>query len=50
MTINKNFKQTTDQIELTTSEETFQWTKQWYPVAVVEFLDSSQPHSHTVAW
>ncbi len=25
-------------------EETFQWTKQWYPVAVVEFLDSSCPH------
>ncbi|MGD1805489.1 Rieske 2Fe-2S domain-containing protein [Dapis sp. BLCC M126] len=25
-------------------EETFQWTKQWYPVAVVEFLDTSRPH------
>jgi phenylpropionate dioxygenase-like ring-hydroxylating dioxygenase large terminal subunit len=24
--------------------ETFQWTKQWYPVAVVEFLDPSRPH------
>ncbi len=48
MTINKNFKQTTDEIESTALnqiEETFQWTKQWYPVAVVEFLDSSQPHS-----
>ncbi|MBV6621969.1 MAG: Rieske 2Fe-2S domain-containing protein [Rivularia sp. (in: Bacteria)] len=43
-----NFKQTTNEIELTTSnrtEETFEWTKQWYPVAVVDFLDSSQPHS-----
>ncbi|WP_404785331.1 Rieske 2Fe-2S domain-containing protein [Altericista sp. CCNU0014] len=25
-------------------EETFQWTKQWYPVAVIEFLDPAQPH------
>ncbi len=25
-------------------EETFQWTKQWYPVAVVEFLTPSRPH------
>jgi len=23
---------------------TFQWTKQWYPVAVVDFLDPSRPH------
>ncbi|HAC63895.1 MAG TPA: (2Fe-2S)-binding protein, partial [Cyanothece sp. UBA12306] len=27
-----------------TEEETFQWTKQWYPMAVVEFLDPSRPH------
>ncbi|HIK07836.1 MAG TPA: Rieske 2Fe-2S domain-containing protein [Trichormus sp. M33_DOE_039] len=26
-------------------EEIFQWTKQWYPVAVVEFLDPSRPHA-----
>ncbi|MBD2777591.1 Rieske 2Fe-2S domain-containing protein [Iningainema tapete] len=26
-------------------ELTFQWTKQWYPVAVVEFLDPSCPHA-----
>lgn len=25
--------------------ETFQWTKQWYPIAVVEFLDPSRPHA-----
>ena len=25
-------------------EELFQWTKQWYPVAVVDFLDPSRPH------
>ncbi|MGI0486667.1 Rieske 2Fe-2S domain-containing protein [Pantanalinema rosaneae CENA516] len=23
----------------------FQWTKQWYPIAVVEFLDPSRPHA-----
>ncbi len=28
-----------------TEEATFQWTKQWYPIAVVEFLDSSRPHA-----
>ncbi len=27
------------------AESTFQWTKQWYPVAVAEFLDSSRPHA-----
>ena len=26
-------------------EAQFQWTKQWYPVAVVEFLDPGCPHS-----
>lgn len=26
-------------------EETYQWTKQWYPVAVVDYLDSSRPHA-----
>lgn len=26
-------------------EGTFQWTKQWYPVAVAEFLDPSCPHA-----
>jgi phenylpropionate dioxygenase-like ring-hydroxylating dioxygenase large terminal subunit len=25
--------------------ETFQWTQQWYPVAVVEFLDPNKPHA-----
>lgn len=23
----------------------FQWTKQWYPIAVVDFLDASRPHA-----
>ncbi|HEY9871981.1 MAG TPA: Rieske 2Fe-2S domain-containing protein, partial [Candidatus Obscuribacterales bacterium] len=26
-------------------EQTFQWTKQWYPVAVVDFLDPSRPYA-----
>lgn len=26
-------------------EGTFQWTKQWYPIAVVDFLDPSRPHA-----
>ena len=26
-------------------ETTFQWTKQWYPIAVVDFLDPSRPHA-----
>ncbi|MBF2007808.1 MAG: Rieske 2Fe-2S domain-containing protein [Chlorogloeopsis fritschii C42_A2020_084] len=26
-------------------EELFQWAKQWYPVAVVDFLDPSRPHA-----
>ena len=25
--------------------ETFQWHQQWYPVAVIEFLDPSKPHA-----
>lgn len=27
------------------AEETFQWTKQWYPIAVIEFLDPSRPQA-----
>lgn len=30
--------------QLLTEEATFQWTKQWYPIAVMEFLDPSRPH------
>lgn len=26
-------------------KETFQWAKQWYPIAVVDFLDPSRPHA-----
>ncbi|MGF1490193.1 MAG: Rieske 2Fe-2S domain-containing protein [Prochloraceae cyanobacterium] len=26
-------------------EQTFAWTKQWYPLAVLEFLDPARPHS-----
>ncbi|MDJ0718066.1 MAG: Rieske 2Fe-2S domain-containing protein [Prochloraceae cyanobacterium] len=48
MTIDRTLEQTTGEIESTTvkeTSETFEWTKQWYPVAVVEFLDPSRPHS-----
>jgi len=34
-----------DGIEQFKDEGTFQWTKQWYPVAVVEFTDPSRPHA-----
>jgi len=27
-----------------TETEQFQWTKQWYPVAAVEFIDPTRPH------
>jgi phenylpropionate dioxygenase-like ring-hydroxylating dioxygenase large terminal subunit len=30
--------------ELLAEEQIFQWTKQWYPMAVVEYLDPSRPH------
>jgi phenylpropionate dioxygenase-like ring-hydroxylating dioxygenase large terminal subunit len=36
--------QENETIALLVEKETFQWTKQWYPVAVTEFLDPSQPH------
>jgi phenylpropionate dioxygenase-like ring-hydroxylating dioxygenase large terminal subunit len=32
-------------VELAPEETVFQWQKQWYPVAVVDFLDSSRPHA-----
>jgi phenylpropionate dioxygenase-like ring-hydroxylating dioxygenase large terminal subunit len=28
-----------------THSETFQWTQQWYPMAVAEFLDQKSPHA-----
>jgi phenylpropionate dioxygenase-like ring-hydroxylating dioxygenase large terminal subunit len=31
--------------QLQEDEGLFQWTKQWYPVAVIEFLDASRPHA-----
>lgn len=33
----------TDAATAVTTEQ-FQWTKQWYPIAVIEFLDPSRPH------
>jgi phenylpropionate dioxygenase-like ring-hydroxylating dioxygenase large terminal subunit len=32
-------------IDLNSETESFQWHQQWYPVAVVEFLDPTKPHA-----
>lgn len=48
MTADKTFEQNTGEIEPPSAkdtEEMFQWTKQWYPVVPIEFLDPSRPHS-----
>ena len=42
--IQKNFRED-NQASRENDVEQFQWTKQWYPVAVVEFLDSSIAHA-----
>jgi phenylpropionate dioxygenase-like ring-hydroxylating dioxygenase large terminal subunit len=39
----ENINELSEQLDLT-KQETFSWTKQWYPVAVVEFIDPSRPH------
>lgn len=41
MVTEKILKQDTQE---TTETEIFQWTKQWYPVAVVDHTDPSRPH------
>jgi len=41
MVAEKIFQQDTQE---TRETETFQWTKQWYPVAVIEHTDSSRPY------
>jgi phenylpropionate dioxygenase-like ring-hydroxylating dioxygenase large terminal subunit len=38
-----NIRDAVEQIQQ--QEEIFQWTKQWYPVAVVDFLDPSRPYA-----
>jgi phenylpropionate dioxygenase-like ring-hydroxylating dioxygenase large terminal subunit len=40
----ENILQGTETVTPLLEETTFQWTKQWYPVAVTEFLDPTQPH------
>ncbi|XGV99721.1 MAG: Rieske 2Fe-2S domain-containing protein [Leptolyngbya sp. BL-A-14] len=35
--------ETTEEL-LFSEKELFQWSKQWYPIAVVEFLDPTRPH------
>ena len=42
-TFKENIDKSKEQLHLQ-EEERFQWTKQWYPVAVVEFLSPSRPH------
>ena len=41
--LKESIDKSSEQVHLK-QEETFQWTKQWYPVAVVEFLAPSRPH------
>ncbi len=38
-------EQFADDPSSTSGADTFQWTKQWYPIAVAEFLDPSRPHA-----
>lgn len=39
-------KKLPDNLETVQEEkDTFEWTKQWYPVAVIEFLDPTRPHA-----
>ena len=48
MAIKTNLKENLDDRTapfLQEAESTFQWTKQWYPVAVADFLDRSRPHA-----
>eukprot|EP00899_Mesostigma_viride_P017289 jgi/Mesvir1/25561/Mv01797-RA.1 len=33
---------------LSDAVDTFQWTKQWYPIAVLEYLDPSRPSTFTL--
>ena len=42
--LEKDTNQTTEGLKQE-EEAIFQWTKQWYPVAVADFLDPSCPHS-----
>ncbi|MBD2342734.1 aromatic ring-hydroxylating dioxygenase subunit alpha [Anabaena subtropica] len=42
---NENSSHDATDEQLQTEENIFQWTKQWYPVAVVEYLDPSRPHA-----
>ena len=48
MAIKTNLQENSDERTaqfLQEAESTFQWTKQWYPVAVADFLDRSRPHA-----
>jgi len=45
MTSELKDQQTVNHLQQSEPVEQFQWTKQWYPVAVANFIDSSKPHS-----
>ena len=48
MTINQIFEQTTSEIEQITAkktEQTFQWSKNWYPVSPISYLNPSIPNA-----
>ncbi|MDJ0744449.1 MAG: Rieske 2Fe-2S domain-containing protein [Xenococcaceae cyanobacterium MO_167.B27] len=44
MTIKETVAHSSEEVQQLRQEKTFQWRKQWYPVAVVEFLAPSRPH------
>ena len=44
MTTESNLRKPVNNSDRQLKKEQFQWTKQWYPLAAVEFLDPSRPH------
>lgn len=44
MTTESNLRKPVNNSDRQLEKEQFQWTKQWYPLAAVEFLDPSRPH------
>ena len=43
-TIEQKFEQTTSTEDEALKKQKFDFTKQWYPMAVIEFLDPKKPH------
>ncbi len=44
MTTESNLQKPVNNSDRKQEKEQFQWTKQWYPLAAVEFLDPTRPH------